>query len=376
MKNRISGALCLIAAAAIGIGAAGSSSTKAVSDSKMNDLKVKRYYEDMPVMMWKADISRYGQTTLTAYETVGEEKSSTAYMPEGIIYIPDGVPLDCVEEDITEPPVESEQEPEAESDTEEAEKTGYFEFTTYGMGHGLGLSRKGAEYYALYGGCDYEDILQHYYPGTYIEDTEAAEEELLTVGDVTASALDIVSMVVYNEMSNSMSPEALKAQAVAAYSYIKYFGGSTNDLCLKCDPPETIREAVSEVLGKALYYEGEPVLAIFGPSSGGATASYKDIYGDDIPYLVSVPCEFDEKYSPYQGLTAKLSLKKVKAALENNLDITLSDDPENWIKVNEGDGGYAASVEIDGQLTIKGSDLRYYLGLKSNKYTVEYNSLP
>ena len=62
--------------------------------------------------------------------------------------------------------------------------------------------------------------------------------------------------------------------------------------------------------------------------------------------------------------------------LENNLDITLSDDPENWIKVNEGDGGYAASVEIDGQLTIKGSDLRYYLGLKSNKYTVEYNSLP
>ena len=38
-------------------------------------------------------------------------------------------------------------------------------FTTYGYGHGVGLSQMGAHYYAKEAGWTYEQILTHYYTG-------------------------------------------------------------------------------------------------------------------------------------------------------------------------------------------------------------------
>lgn len=43
-----------------------------------------------------------------------------------------------------------------------------FVFTTYGYGHGVGMSQNGADLYARHAGYDYQQILQHYYPGTSI----------------------------------------------------------------------------------------------------------------------------------------------------------------------------------------------------------------
>ena len=47
-----------------------------------------------------------------------------------------------------------------------APQAGQFAFTTYGYGHCVGMSQNGANYYATYGGYDYQSILFHYYPGT------------------------------------------------------------------------------------------------------------------------------------------------------------------------------------------------------------------
>lgn len=44
----------------------------------------------------------------------------------------------------------------------------YTTFTTYGHGHGLGLSKYGAEAMAK-SGYTYKEIIKHYYPNTYIE---------------------------------------------------------------------------------------------------------------------------------------------------------------------------------------------------------------
>ena len=48
---------------------------------------------------------------------------------------------------------------------------GKFTFVTYGWGHGVGMSQNGANFYANFAGWSYRDILAHYYPGTYIENT-------------------------------------------------------------------------------------------------------------------------------------------------------------------------------------------------------------
>ena len=47
--------------------------------------------------------------------------------------------------------------------------TDEFTFTTYGYGHGVGLSQNGANNLAKYWGWDYRQILEFYYTGTYVE---------------------------------------------------------------------------------------------------------------------------------------------------------------------------------------------------------------
>ena len=48
------------------------------------------------------------------------------------------------------------------------EKDGEYVFTVYGYGHGVGMSQYGANSYAKRG-YSYEEILEHYYPGTILK---------------------------------------------------------------------------------------------------------------------------------------------------------------------------------------------------------------
>ncbi len=243
---------------------------------------------------------------------------------------------------------------------------GEFAFTTYGYGHCVGLSQNGANYYATYGGYDYQSILFHYYPGTTLVQEDASGT--LTVNGVTGSVLDIVSQLVYNEMSSTMAPEAMKAQAVAAYTYIQHQGGSCNGLILKANPPQNVIDAVSSVLGQALYYDGSYALTVYGASSGGATASSGDIWGTQYPYLVSVPCEYDALYDPYYGVVTYMSVDEVRARIQNAYGVVLSGDPSNWIQLELGDSGYVRTVNIDGQKRVNGDTFSGVLGLASARF--------
>ncbi|MGN0614353.1 MAG: SpoIID/LytB domain-containing protein [Porcipelethomonas sp.] len=335
------------------------------------------------VVLWKAELSDYSSSfSLTNYEIVdaGDEDTEEAKKTESSGNAAENAAAaeqSAVQSDYRLDYVNGATNytvPEREYVEPASIESGNFGFTTYGYGHGLGLSQNGANYYATYGGWGYQTILAHYYPGTYIQNTGTASGETITAGGISGNVLDIVSMVVYNEMSDCMNAEAMKAQAVAAYSYIKYKGGNAPDLCPRSNPPENVVNAVRQVLGEALYYNGSYALAMFGASSGGATASCYDIFYEDIPYLRSVSCDYDAQCDPHYGTVVAMSASEVKYILESNYGIALSDDPNNWIQVIEGDGGYAASVVIDGQVTVKGNEFKICLGLKSPKFTCQYYS--
>lgn len=246
-------------------------------------------------------------------------------------------------------------------------QAGTFVFSTYGYGHGVGLSQNGANYYANYAGWNYQQILLHYFPGTAIMNTGTAATEQITVNGVTGNVLDLVSQVVYNEVGPSMNTEAIKAQTVAAYTYIKYHGNNGKDLRRKANPPANVVSAVQSVLGEAVYYNGAFALTSFYASSGGASASCKDVFYQDMPYLRSVPSEYDAASDPHYGSQKVYAASELKRVLEAKLGIKLSADPASWIQIVEGDGGYAASVIIDNQVALKGNTFRNYLGLKSPK---------
>lgn len=254
---------------------------------------------------------------------------------------------------------------------------GQFAVVTYGWGHGVGMSQNGANFYATYSGWTYQDILFHYYPDTYLMDTGEAYDEEITVAGVSGDVISMVSQIVFNEVGSSMNYEAIKAQAVAVYTYCKYNGNDSSDLRCKPCPPQVVVDAVTEVLGQALYYDGDFALTMFSASSGGITANCDEVFYRDLPYLRSVPSDYDAAYDPHYGTVTYIDDFQLRNMIESAYGITLSSDPFNWIKPEYSDStGYVTAVNIDDQITVKGYEFKLAMGLKSPKFNVHYTPRP
>lgn len=252
--------------------------------------------------------------------------------------------------------------------------SGEFTFVTYGWGHGVGMSQNGADFYATYAGWSYQDILAHYYPNTYLMNTGLTDYEELTInGEPAGDTVSVVAQIVNREIGGSMNYEAIKAQAVAVYTYLKYHNDDSADLLGKPDPPQIVIDACTDVLGEALYYNGSYALTMFSASTGGCTANCGEVFYADIPYLISVPSDYDEMYDPHYGTVTYYPASEVKRLIESEYKITLSDDPGNWIQpVYSTQTGYVTDVNIDNQLSIRGYELKLLLDLKSSKFNLTY----
>ncbi len=195
----------------------------------------------------------------------------------------------------------------------------------------------------------------------------------------TDDAFDLVCRIVNNEISTSFSDEAIRAQAVAAYSYVKYHNvnGLTPSVLVRSDPPQRIVDLVSSVWGKCCYYNGKVAQTVYMASSSGYTASSVNVWGGSLPYLVSVECPFDADGDPNYGKQTKFSESEIRSSLERYLGITLSDNPENWLTVTGHiDGNYVSTVDVDGQATITGRKLRESVlsyNLRSASFDISYS---
>lgn len=192
-------------------------------------------------------------------------------------------------------------------------------------------------------------------------------------------AYELTCMIVANEMSPSFCTEALKAQAVAAYSYVMYHQdrGLIPTVLVKEEVPESIKEIVLSVWGQCCYYNGRIAQTVYTASSSGFTADAANVWGgSSVPYLISKETPFDIDYDPNYGVTATFTEDDVRQRLESYLGITLSDDPNNWIKVTEYvDGNYVKSINIDDQAEITGAKMREKVmkyKIKSTSFTVSY----
>src|SRR3954470_12320645 len=113
--------------------------------------------------------------------------------------------------------------------------------------------------------------------------------------------------VVPNELSPSAfgQIEALKAQAVAARTYIvrnlgqyknEGYDVCASDACKVCfgarteDPLAT--QAVADPRGIVATYEGKPINALYSSTCGGRTEDAGNIFQEKVPYLVSTLCEY------------------------------------------------------------------------------------
>lgn len=214
----------------------------------------------------------------------------------------------------------------------------------------------------------------------------------VTNGDteVSGNAVDIITQIVENEIGSTFAPEAIKAQAVTAYTYVKYSNlhGKAPYCILKESTNDSVRTLVKSVIGEGIYYQGELIQAVYSASSAGCTASSKNVWGGNIPYLQSVYCELDEKYDPNYGIKKTFSLSEMKDYIKNNANIELSGDPSEWFVIqNHLEGKYVGDMMIGGneyfvdndgdKLRITGRRFREIImdyDIRSSAFDIEYNA--
>lgn len=154
--------------------------------------------------------------------------------------------------------------------------------------------------------------------------------ERISGGDMTV--VNIVDMETYiqgvipYEMNNEWPMEALKAQAVCARSYAynnvmdhkheshhfdlcntedcQVYRGTGSDAA-RYQANERTDEAVEETAGEYALYDGEPIVAYYSSSHGGASESINNVWGSSLakyPYICGV-------IDPYERLVADINPK-------------------------------------------------------------------
>lgn len=129
-------------------------------------------------------------------------------------------------------------------------------------------------------------------------------QKLTVINDVDLE--DYLKGVVPSEMPSGWEFEALKAQAIAARSYAlanlgkrASFGydlkDTPEDQAYGGASAETSKTntAVEETSGLVLTYNYKVVSAFYSASAGGQTVTAKEAWGNDVPYVRSVP-SFDD----------------------------------------------------------------------------------
>ncbi|MCM1335202.1 MAG: SpoIID/LytB domain-containing protein [Bacteroides sp.] len=191
-------------------------------------------------------------------------------------------------------------------------------------------------------------------PSTVTLPSSSASDETLTVNAggtlVTGDAATIVAQAVMAEIGDSFHDEAIKAQAVATYTYFKYYNmNRQNAYAVLKTPSDNVTRCVNEVIGQAIYYDGAVVQAVYCASSAGYTASAENVWGIDYPYLRSRRNEFDVLYDINYGRKVNYTADEVRAFVRNNTGIELNDDPASWFEITSYvDGAYVGTMTIGG----------------------------
>ena len=227
-----------------------------------------------------------------------------------------------------------------------------------------------------------------------------------TSGEIIAIPFeDYIIGVVSGEMPASFDIEALKAQAVASRSYAltKMMQNMKNeydvvdtisnqvyqdDDTLKSKWQSSydaniakIKEAVFSTRGEYLTYNGEVVNAFFFSTSTGKTENCNEIWGGDLPYLVSVDSTWDIE-SPVFKTNKTYSLNDFYASLDipyqEKVKIDIIDKTSTGrikkLKINNKEFNSSDIVKIlslrSSYFEIEQKDNQIYINIKGNGHGV------
>jgi len=216
---------------------------------------------------------------------------------------------------------------------------------------------------------------------------------------------EYVKCVVAAEMPADFEPEALKAQAVAARTYVygrmkkiyipKDNSHSDADICTDYAHCQAwisrqdamkkwgifkannnwkkVERAVEETEGIIIIHDGKIINPVFHSSSGGKTENSEDVWeGVKVSYLRSVPSAGEEVAPNYIYTVTMKNEDFIEAIKKEYPDLKF--EKENIIEdieiLGHTEGGDVKTLRI-GNIELKGTDLRKILSLRSANFKIE-----
>lgn len=217
------------------------------------------------------------------------------------------------------------------------------------------------------------------------------------------SAKDYVFGVLAAEMSPEAPEQALKAQAVCAYTF-----ASRKKADRKTSPPSEFKGAdisadyhidqgfltkeqarekwgekadeyeqklnciVEETAGVSVRYDGDYALTLYHAISAGRTESAENVFGEDIPYLVPVQSVGDILCDECCS-TAEFSKDEFAQKIKDISGLAETEFSEGFIGQKQcSDSGTVLSIELFGQ-SFSGKDIRNAFSLRSANFDIEFD---
>lgn len=238
-------------------------------------------------------------------------------------------------------------------------------------------------------------------PAATAKTLDADEKRYITVlcGDepVKMTVRHYLVGVVAAEMPVSFEPEALKAQAVAARSYLQRFLADPKhdnaDICAKSDCCQAylsiaklrekwgdsfdtyikkVRSAVAATDGEYLSYGGKAALTAFHSSSAGVTEESGAIWSE-LPYLKSV--DSPETADSVPNYVSTLSLADIDfrdTILYLKPEADMTGEAGTWVsKIERNSSGRVQSATI-GKVKFTGAELRKLFSLRSTAFELKH----
>ncbi|WP_447968637.1 SpoIID/LytB domain-containing protein [Nitrospira sp. M1] len=208
---------------------------------------------------------------------------------------------------------------------------------------------------------------------------------LLVINQVDVEAY--VAGVVTGEINTSWHIEALKAQAVAARTYVLYkkmmnqqqpydVVSSVQDQVYQGQGKVNarVKSAIRSTRGKVIAYDRHPILAAYSSTAAGPTEDASYVWDVDVPYLKGVECPFDDLSPRYHWRVAVTldSLERQFRKFDYDVGSIATITP--FTRTPSGRVDRIRILHSHGQLILRGQDFRRVAGystILSTQFEIE-----
>ncbi|ANS77301.1 sporulation protein [Paenibacillus yonginensis] len=144
---------------------------------------------------------------------------------------------------------------------------------------------------------------------------------------------------------------------------------------------QKLQQAVNDTAGMIMTYDGKPISALFFSASGGYTENSEDYWSERIPYLRSVPSPWDAKIDPSYKETVQMPVQEIYSKLGlsaaslpalagTGTGQAAQTAASLFTVLDRTQGESIKEIRIGGKL-FTGREVREKLGLRSSRFDIK-----